>query len=526
MRELWKFQADDVDELRNEKSAILGYEMGAGKTITAIARDLDIRQQAWASGGNRVYPTLVVAPMSTLVDTWYQEFAAFHGAKWAEENVYVIDQRGQPTHQRRRFVNALEANLHTHFIIHWQALDKLVPDLREAKISFLHIIGDEIQAIKNRKALVSVALKRIPCVWKTALSGTPADNQPADWWSILNWLWPKEYTSYWKWHEYFIDYEKVQNWQTGGSFRKQKGVKPERLAEFHEDIADSYRRHTKRTQCCERHPLGVFPDLPDKLYSTRVVELGAVQRKAYDNMRANMIAWVDQKESEGELTPMIAGSVVSMLCRLQMFALGNMEYVGMKEVKDKDGEIVEKPIYRMVEPSAKLDLAMEIIQGTSDQIVVFSQFKQAINLLQKRMVGAGIQHSLVTGDISAQNRTRAIQDFSAGRSQVFAGTIAAGGTGLNLQSASTTLFLDRAWSPSKNRQAEDRTWRAGQKNTVHIIDIIGRDTVDIGRMQRIEMKWLWVKQVLTHPKWLQEELFGSDLAVEMEPMTKLSVRLD
>jgi SNF2 family DNA or RNA helicase len=58
------------------------------------------------------------------------------------------------------------------------------------------------------------------------------------------------------------------------------------------------------------------------------------------------------------------------------------------------------------------------------------------------------------------------------------------------------VFLDRNWSPSKNRQAEDRAHRIGQRESVQIIDLVARDTIDMGRLQKLELKWDWLRQIL------------------------------
>lgn len=50
-----------------------------------------------------------------------------------------------------------------------------------------------------------------------------------------------------------------------------------------------------------------------------------------------------------------------------------------------------------------------------------------------------------------------------------------------------------------NSQAEDRLHRIGQKNAVQVIDIIARNTVDLGRMQRLELKKSWIRQILGDP---------------------------
>jgi SNF2 family DNA or RNA helicase len=174
------------------------------------------------------------------------------------------------------------------------------------------------------------------------------------------------------------------------------------------------------------------------------------------------------------------------MMRLQQFA---MAYAEM------DGDHVQ-----LSEPSSKIDAAMEILERDPDeQIVVWSQFKQAIYLLEARCKRAGIPILLYTGDNRA-TRDANVTSFASGGARVFAGTISAGGVGVDgLQYASSTVvFLDRLWSPALNAQAEDRLWRDGQANAVQVIDIVARGTVDRGRKQRLEQKWDWIKRLLNN----------------------------
>lgn len=63
-------------------------------------------------------------------------------------------------------------------------------------------------------------------------------------------------------------------------------------------------------------------------------------------------------------------------------------------------------------------------------------------------------------------RQQMCEDFNEGRHSVFVGTIKAGGEGLNLTGGSDCLLVDRAWTPGKAVQAEDRIWRIGQTRNV------------------------------------------------------------
>jgi len=220
-----------------------------------------------------------------------------------------------------------------------------------------------------------------------------------------------------------------------------------------------------------------------------------------------MVAWVEEHESEIE-NPIIANAVVSQLVRLQQYAnaylIPKLDADGNQVIKlvkkvDKEGnvEIREVPQYEVTDPSTKLDAVMELLEDRPDaQIIIWSKYKTVVNLLASRLRAKEIPFGLLTGDVSQTDRTKYVQGFQSGKLRVFAGTIAAGGEGITLTAASTVVFIDREWSPSKNAQAEDRAHRIGQKNAVEIIDIMARNTVDLGKAQRVWQKSVWLKQML------------------------------
>jgi hypothetical protein len=62
--------------------------------------------------------------------------------------------------------------------------------------------------------------------------------------------------------------------------------------------------------------------------------------------------------------------------------------------------------------------------------------------------------------------------------RVFVANIVAGGVGINLTAARQVVFNDLDWVPANHWQAEDRAYRIGQTNTVHVTYICAEDTVD------------------------------------------------
>lgn len=61
---------------------------------------------------------------------------------------------------------------------------------------------------------------------------------------------------------------------------------------------------------------------------------------------------------------------------------------------------------------------------------------------------------------------------------LFLQSFKAGGTGLNLTSASHVIHYDRWWNPAVEDQATDRVHRLGQRRTVHVHKLVCGGTVE------------------------------------------------
>jgi SNF2 family DNA or RNA helicase len=489
----YPFQTEFVERSRDHKAVLCGDDMGLGKTIEGILLD-KVRRESGILGHGALMRTLVLTPMS-VVGSWRK-----HYGQWAPNLlVMTLDRKNRPA-----FIKAVKDGTHDVYIMHWDAL-RLMPELRD--IRWLHIIADECHKIKNRKAQVTVALKKLRTVYKTAMSGTPADNKPEDAWSIFNWLYPQTFSSYHRFYDYHIIhkyhnsggtlYEPCRACAESGkeamhqnSYKETTGVHD--AEGLLEQIKPWYTRRLKEQ---------VLTDLPEKYYSEIEVELHPQQQRAYDEMAKEMLAWVGEHESE----PLAAPVVIAQLMRLQQFGVAYGELVEVERTVDGERKTVKT--LKLTEPSSKLDALMDIIDEMGgESIGVFSQSKQVINLLTTRLRNKGIPASILTGDTKQADRDTVIDQFQRRRNRVFAGTIKAGGVGITLTAASTCVFLDRDWSPSVNRQGEDRYHRIGQRNAVHIIDLIGRGTIDLGRMQKIEQKWSWIKELLGDPEEVKKRM--------------------
>lgn len=398
--------------------------------------------------------TLIICPLA-MVSTWTRAWFA-----WAPDlNILPINNK-----DRSHFIDELEQENYDVFIMHWPAL-RLIPELEEVK--WFHVIADEAHALQNRNSKQSKTLKRIPAGYKTALTGTPAFDKPDDLWSILNWLYPRYWSSYWNYYNDHILFENFNGYKTVIGVNN-----PEKLQS---EMSGFYIRRKKED---------VLVDLPEKYYTEIRVDLHPKQARAYKSMKDDMLAWIGEREAE----PVVAPVVIAQLTRLQQFACAFAEF------DEEKGKMM------LSEPSSKIDAVMEIIESTGQQVVVFSQFAQVIKLLAARLDKKGITVGKFIGETPADERARIVSGFQEGKVQVFAGTIAAGGVGITLTAASTVIFIDRSWSAALNLQAEDRLHRIGQKQAVQVIDIIANDTIDRKRIKIIQTKWAWIKRLIGDTK--------------------------
>lgn len=458
MMELYEFQREDVDKIYAKGCGLIGSEMGTGKTLEAIKLD-----EAWYRNG--AGPTLVITPLNTF-NGWQEKY----GILAPSTDLVTIDRKNRDT-----FLEAIRRKRGDVFLMHWDAL-KLMPEL--STFGFNTIIADECHRAANRKAQVTQALFRLKARHRLAISGTASGDKPQNLWAVNHFVWPTYYRSFWRfWKHYII--EGTETGKQGQQYRKVLGVK--NVQSLKAEMDPWYVRHLKRDPCCLHHPQGVMPWLPEKSYDRIWVELSPKQRKFYEQMRRQMVAWIGENEDN----PLVAQVAVAQLTRLSQMALATPDFEGDK--------------IRLGLPSAKAEALLELVKDNpGKQFVVYSASKQMCYLTSKYMAEHGISSFVLSGDTPQAQREGMVDRFARGDTQLFIGVIEAAAEGIDgLQHATdTAVFLDRSWRTIKNKQAEDRLHRDGQKDTVQIIDIMAKNTVDMGRWQKLEAKWEWIRTIL------------------------------
>ena len=436
--DLYRFQELDLGYLtavlEKHGAAYLGWERGLGKTIGALSLvdETDARS------------VLVVAPNTAKAVVWLPECE--HYLDWFDHVVMLPNVKAR----RERvlgWVRDWKAQGHSVcLIVHYEAL-ALIGDERRAWERYGEwdiVLADEAHRIKNPKAKMTRALKKVPARHKVALSGSIIMNHVEELFSPLQWLFPDMYRSKWRdWNDRFIDYVE------GGWAKLAIGIKIERLEELREELGVFMVYRRKEDEL----------DLPERTEQTLKLELTPGQRKAYEQLQNECMA-----ELEDEST-MFAMSGLPMLVKLRQVA------TGLDLVSDE------------IQDSAKLDMAMELIEDNADEaFVVFSWFRSAARSMAERLEAKGIECFCVDGDVKHDDRADMVKRFQAGERRVFVGTIATMGESVNLFRANNAIFLDISWNPGDNAQAADRIYRIGQDKPVTITYLVAKDTVDEHRV--------------------------------------------
>lgn len=142
--------------------------------------------------------------------------------------------------------------------------------------------------------------------------------------------------------------------------------------------------------------------------------------------------------------------------------------------------------------SSKAARLLELCDQAKEQnrkVIVFSFFRTTLRKVTELLGDRCIEP--ITGAISPQRRQEIVDAFAkAEDGTVLASQVQAGGTGLNIQSASVIIFCEPQIKPSIENQAISRAYRMGQVRDVLVYRLLADDTVDEQIMELLKNKQL------------------------------------
>ena len=426
--EMRPYQKDGFDFLCHlteiKLGGILADDMGLGKTLQTLAWLAWLRQR----NGRQPKPSLVICPASVL-HNWRREANRFT----PELKVLVLES-GAARHNLRKQIPQ-----HDLIVTNYALLRRDLGELQ--KFPFAATVLDEAQFIKNPGAQVTQSVKQLRSDHRLALTGTPLENRLLDLWSIVDYIQP----SYLGTQEQFLE------------IYEPRGV----------ENPDAAQRIARRRLSARLRPLllrrlkkHVAKDLPDRIEQRRDCQLGEEQRKLY---------LAELRRSRDQIMQTVAEKglnkskmhVLAALTRLRQICC-HPKLVGNDSVSGKTETLFE---------------LLDVLLADGQKVLVFSQFVQMLELLDKECLARQIRTHLLTGQ--TKDRQEVVNAFQNDPNPgVFLLSLRAAGTGLNLTTASYVVLYDPWWNPAVEAQAIDRSHRIGQTQTVNAYRLISPGTVE------------------------------------------------
>jgi superfamily II DNA or RNA helicase len=194
-------------------------------------------------------------------------------------------------------------------------------------------------------------------------------------------------------------------------------------------------------------------DLPEMTYVKREVPLTSQQKKYYEVLRERMIL-----QAAGE--EITAANAAIMMNKLMQISCG--------AVYTDDGETLEFDIKH------RYNVLKEVIDESSQKVLIFVPFKHVIDILAERLKKDGITSDIIRGDVSASKRTEIFKRFQTQNDpRVLIIQPQAAAHGVTLTAANTVVWWGPTSSLETYAQANARVHRSGQKHKCTVVQLQG-----------------------------------------------------
>lgn len=409
IEKLRPYQLEDLKKLQSKKAIGCFNEQRTGKTPTSLVA-LD----------NEGYKKILIVTVSSAIYQWQKEFETWTGRPC----VVVNGTRDKRIEQINKWTDGL--------VISYDSLKEIKPKIKDRitleetkgreghidQILAKHpeaVIIDEAHKIKNPKSAIAESIFKLSVIEKKlALTGTPAPNKPHEIWSILHFLYPNKFPSYWSFiNEYFQT--KRQN-LGGHTFIDIMGFKPSMQRKL-QTILGFISTNRKRKE--------VMPWLPQKDYEKIKLEPTKEQLK-----------YLKELDKYFETENIIVEGVLDRLTRERQICL----HPGLLELRGK---------------SPKLEWIKQYVKDYPEKpIIIFSKFTSFLKILEKELPKESF-YSII-GSTGVKQREQYKNAFQNGECNILLIQIDVGKEALTLDRAEAIVFCDKYPPAADIAQAEDR----------------------------------------------------------------------
>ena len=391
-------------------------EQGTGKTASAIwAADFLMTQKL-------VKRVLIICPLSIMDSAWRTDLFSFAMHRTVDIAHGVKKKRQEIINGDAEFV-----------IINYDGVEIVKEEV--ANGGFDLIIVDEATHYKNAqskrwKVLASVIK---PETWLWLMTGTPAAQSPVDAYGLAKLVNPKGVPRFFGAFREMVMHKVTQfKW----------APKPTATDTVFNALQPAI-RFTKE-QCL---------DLPEMTYVKREVDLTAQQKKYYEILRKQMMATADGEQITS------ANAAVNMNKLLQ---------ISCGAVYTDTGETIEFDVKN------RYKVLREVIDESSQKILIFVPFKHVISILKEKLTKDGITSAVINGEVSAQKRTAIFKQFQETNDpRVLIIQPQAAAHGVTLTAANTIVWWGPTSSLETYAQANARVHRSGQKHPCTVVQLQG-----------------------------------------------------
>jgi hypothetical protein len=427
---LLPYQLDGIAFAASAGRAILADDMGLGKTIQGIGTAELLAR--WA-GIKRV---LVVCPAS-LKSQWRDEIGRFSG-----RSVQLVMGTAPERCDQYRSETFFTICNYEQVLRDLDAIESVDWDL---------IILDEGQRIKNWESKTSNVIRSISSPFRLVLSGTPLENNLGELFTVAR----------------FVDENRL-----GSAFRffnrhrvvdeRGRTIGYQRLDELREVMQPILLRRTRSE---------VAKQLPDRIDQIIRVTPTDEQLEIH-NGQIQIVAQITGKKFLTEM---------DLLRLRRALAMARMSCDSTFLVNQQEPEY-----------SSKLERLSELLSDLMDdprrKIVLFSEWKRMLDRVQFRLDQLGCEYVRLDGSVPQKKRPAIVSQFQDDPECRVILMTNAGSTGLNLQTANVVINCDLPWNPAVLEQRIARAHRMGQKNPVHIYNLVTSDTIEEGLLDTLASK--------------------------------------
>lgn len=396
-------------------------DMGLGKTIQVISLILKMKQD-----GKLTKPVLVVCP-TTLMGNWMKELEMFGPSLKAA--IYHGAER--------------KLDLKNDIILTTYAIMRIdVEELR--KENWGMIVVDEAQNIKNPDTAQTVAVKSIKSDIKIAMTGTPVENRLTELWSIFDFIN----------HGYL---GALREFQKSYAVPIEKFKELARATKLKMSVSPFVLRRLKTDK-------NVITDLPEKLVLNEYCYLSKSQAVLYEKILNEMMEKISGISGVNR-----RGNIFKLITALKQICNHPYQFL-------KTGEMGK-------ELSGKMEKCVSLVQNivnNDEKTLIFTQYKEMGDILCQILEDeCNINPLFFHGSLNIGQREKLIEEFqNNSETKVMILSLKAGGTGLNLTSATNVIHYDLWWNPAVEDQATDRTYRIGQNKNVMVHRLITLGTFE------------------------------------------------